>query len=135
MRHVNFLVWVMMGIAVWHFAVFVPDRFWGGIVGAFGAAAIGAVVVGLILAGGEIDDPSLVTALEAIPGALIGLAASWFSARAAKKPTPDAFSRCSASRRYTGLRGWGVSSDACCGGAGVAPAAVESIENQVGKGV
>ena len=44
----NFLVWVMMGIAVWHFAVFVPDRFWGGIVGAFGAAAVGAVVSGLI---------------------------------------------------------------------------------------
>ena len=42
----NLLVWVMMGIAVWHFAVFVPDRFWGGIVGAFGAAAVGAVVVG-----------------------------------------------------------------------------------------
>ena len=36
------LVWVMMGIAVWHFAVFVPDRFWGGIVGAFGAAGWGA---------------------------------------------------------------------------------------------
>ena len=36
---VNLLVWVTMGIAVWHFAVFVPDRFWGGIVGAFGAAA------------------------------------------------------------------------------------------------
>ena len=32
------LVWVMMGIAIWHFAVFVPDRFWGGIVGAFVAA-------------------------------------------------------------------------------------------------
>jgi hypothetical protein len=59
----NFLVWVMMGIAVWHFAVFVPDRFWGGIVGAFGAAAVGSVVVGVILAGGEIDDPSLLTAL------------------------------------------------------------------------
>ena len=43
----NFLVWVMMGIAIWHFAVFVPDRFWGGIVGAFGAAIVGAVVVGL----------------------------------------------------------------------------------------
>ena len=37
----NLLVWVMMGIAIWHFAVFVPDRFWGGIVGAFGAAAVG----------------------------------------------------------------------------------------------
>ena len=29
------VVWVMMGIAVWHFTVFLPDRFWGGIVGAF----------------------------------------------------------------------------------------------------
>jgi outer membrane lipoprotein SlyB len=75
---VNLVVWVMMGIAVWHFAVFVPDRFWGGIVGAFGAAALGAVVVGLALAGGDISDTSIVTALEAVPGALIGLAASWF---------------------------------------------------------
>jgi hypothetical protein len=26
------LVWVMMGIALWHFAIFVPDHFWSGIV-------------------------------------------------------------------------------------------------------
>ena len=31
----SMVVWVMMGIAIWHFTVFVPDRFWGGIVGAF----------------------------------------------------------------------------------------------------
>jgi len=74
---VNLLVWVMMGIAIWHFAVFVPDRFWGGIVGAFGAAALGAVIVGLIVSGGQIDDPDIVTALEAIPGAVLGLGASW----------------------------------------------------------
>jgi hypothetical protein len=73
----NLLIWVMMGIAVWHFAVFMPDRFWGGIVGAFGAAALGAVVFGFLLAGGEINDPSVVTALQAIPGAVIGLAACW----------------------------------------------------------
>jgi hypothetical protein len=73
----NLVVWIMMGIAVWHFAVFVPDRFWGGIVGAFGCAALGAVAVGLPLAGGEINDPSLLTALEAVPGALIGLGACW----------------------------------------------------------
>jgi hypothetical protein len=74
----NILVWVMMGIAIWHFAVFLPDHFWGGIVGAFGAAALGAVIVGLALAGGEIDDPSIVTALQAVPGALLGLAAAYF---------------------------------------------------------
>lgn len=73
----NLLVWIMMGIAVWHFAVFVPDRFWGGIVGAFGAAAVGAVIFGLLLAGGDIDDTSVVTAFEGIPGAVIGLAACW----------------------------------------------------------
>ena len=73
----NLVVWVMMGIAVWHFAVFVPDRFWGGIVGAFGAAALGSVAVGLLLAGGEINGPTLVTALQGVPGALIGLVACW----------------------------------------------------------
>ena len=74
----NILVWSMMGIAIWHFAIFVPDRFKGGIVGAFGCAAVGAVVVGVALAGGEIDDASLTTALQAIPGALLGLGACWF---------------------------------------------------------
>ena len=73
----NLLVWITMGIAVWHFAVFVPDRFWGGIVGAFGAAAAGAVLFGLIVSGGDINDTSLTTALQAIPGALLGLGASW----------------------------------------------------------
>jgi hypothetical protein len=73
----NMLVWVMMGIAIWHFAVFVPDHFWGGIVGAFGAAILGAVVIGLALAGGTVDDASLKTALEAIPGAVAGLGASY----------------------------------------------------------
>jgi hypothetical protein len=73
----NLLVWVTMGIAVWHFAVFVPDRFWGGIVGAFGASAAGAVLFGLIVTGGNIEDTSVVTALQAVPGALLGLTANW----------------------------------------------------------
>ncbi len=30
------LGWVMMGLAIWHFTIFLPDRFWGGIVGALG---------------------------------------------------------------------------------------------------
>jgi len=30
----SLLVWAMLGIAVWHFAVLVPDRFTGGIIGA-----------------------------------------------------------------------------------------------------
>src|SRR3954468_12315147 len=81
----SLLVWVMMGIAVWHFTVFVPDRFWGGIVGALLAAAIAAAIFGLIVNGGNVpgqDDINLAQALIAIPGAAIGLALSyWYGAR------------------------------------------------------
>jgi len=45
------LVWVMMGIAVWHFAVFVPDRFYGGIVLAFFVAVAGSALFGLVVNG------------------------------------------------------------------------------------
>jgi hypothetical protein len=74
------VVWVMMGIAVWHFSVFVPDRFWGGIVGAFLAAVIAAAVFGFAVNGATVpgrDDTELVQALIAIPGALIGLGLSY----------------------------------------------------------
>ena len=43
------LVWFTMGIALWHFTVFLPDRFWQGIVGAFIGAVIGAIVFGAIV--------------------------------------------------------------------------------------
>jgi hypothetical protein len=76
------LVWVMTGLAVWHFTVFLPDRFWGGIVGAFLAALVGAFLFGLIVNLGSIpgeSDMSLLTALEAIPGALLGMAVAWWA--------------------------------------------------------
>lgn len=68
--------WVMMGLALWHFTIFVPDRFWGGIVGAFVAAILGSVLFGLIVNGFVIPsraDTTIVSAVEAIPGTLIGL--------------------------------------------------------------
>jgi hypothetical protein len=71
------LVWFTMGIALWHFTVFVPDRFRGGIVGAFVGAAIGAMISGAIaqIATGEsIGSTDIATALYAVPGTLIGLA-------------------------------------------------------------
>jgi len=71
------LAWVMMGLAVWHFTVFVPDRFWGGIVGAFAGALAGSFVFGFIVNGFTIPgthDTHLITALEGIPGAIIGMA-------------------------------------------------------------
>jgi hypothetical protein len=68
----------MIGLAIWHFTIFVPDRFWGGIVGAFLGALIGSIIVGLLVNGFTIpgqDDTDLLTALEAVPGALAGIAA------------------------------------------------------------
>jgi ribose/xylose/arabinose/galactoside ABC-type transport system permease subunit len=71
------LAWVMMGLALWHFTIWLPDRYWGGIVGAFLGAVIGAVLFGLIINGLHIPGrhaTHLSTALEAIPGTLIGMA-------------------------------------------------------------
>jgi hypothetical protein len=70
------LAWVMMGLALWHFTIWLPDRYWGGIVGAFlgalfGSAIFGFLVNGLVIPGRH--DTHLTTALEAIPGALIGI--------------------------------------------------------------
>jgi len=76
----SMLVWVMMGIAIWHFMVFVPDRFWGGIVGAFVVAMVGAAIFGFVAAGFTVpgrNDTDLEQALIAVPGALIALGASW----------------------------------------------------------
>jgi hypothetical protein len=70
------LAWVMMGLALWHFTIWLPDRFWGGIVGAFVGALVGSVVFGLLVNGFVIPgrhDTDLATALEAIPGAIIGI--------------------------------------------------------------
>ena len=73
--------WVMMGLAIWHFTIWVPDRFWGGIVGAFVFAILGSVVFGLIINGFTVpgrDDTTIVSAIEAIPGALIALGLCYF---------------------------------------------------------
>jgi hypothetical protein len=76
------LGWVIMGLAIWHFTIFLPDRFWGGIVGAFVGSLVGAIVVGLVIysvkvsslkiPGEKATDVGIV--LYAIPGALIGMA-------------------------------------------------------------
>ena len=70
------LVWVMMGIALWHFAIFVPDHFWSGIVGAFLGAVIGSLLFGFLVNGLTVpgqDDTNILQAFVAIPGALLGM--------------------------------------------------------------
>jgi hypothetical protein len=72
------LVWFATGIAIWHFTVFIPDRFWGGIVGALLGATTGAMITGAIAqiaSGRGIGETDLGTVLVAIPGTLLGLAA------------------------------------------------------------
>jgi ABC-type Fe3+ transport system permease subunit len=76
------LGWVMMGLAIWHYTIFLPDRFWGGIVGAFVGSLVGSVVVGLIIYGVKVSSlripgeraTNIGVVLYAVPGALIGIA-------------------------------------------------------------
>jgi hypothetical protein len=89
----SMVVWVMMGIALWHFTIFVPDRFYGGIVGAFGAAILGSAIFGYVVSGFSIpgqDDTTLVSAFIAIPGTAIALALSWwYGAKNETERRPD----------------------------------------------
>jgi hypothetical protein len=71
------LVWVTTGVAIWHFTVFIPDRFWGGIVGALLGATAGALVTGALgqlATGDSIGETGIETVLFAIPGTALGLA-------------------------------------------------------------
>jgi len=76
------LGWFVMGLAVWHYTIWLPDRFWGGIVGALVGSLVGSLVFGLIvfsvkvsalrIPGEKATDIGVV--LYAIPGSLIGMA-------------------------------------------------------------
>ena len=80
------LGWVMMGLALWHFTIFLPDRFWGGIVGAFVGSLLGAVIAGLLIYGvkvGTLAIPGeratdIKVVLYAVPGALVGIALVYY---------------------------------------------------------
>jgi hypothetical protein len=77
---VSVLVWAMIGIAVWHLAVLLPDRFVGGIVGAFLAATAGALATGYLLPAPGVaaaNPPGAIQVVWALPGALGALAVSY----------------------------------------------------------
>ncbi len=72
------LVWFTTGVALWHFTVLLPDRFWGGIVGALLGAVTGAVITGAvaqIAIGESIGQTGIETVIFAVPGTLLGLGA------------------------------------------------------------
>jgi hypothetical protein len=80
-----FFVWTLVGLAIWHFCVLVPDRFAGGIVGALLASIAGAYLTGLLLPQPGVpatNPPGTTEALWPIPGALAALSVSyWYGAR------------------------------------------------------
>lgn len=70
------LVMFTMGLAIWHFCILFPDRYFGGVVGALGGAIVGSYVFGLIFqiaAGRGVESADLATALVAVPGAVAGM--------------------------------------------------------------
>ena len=72
------LVWFTTGVALWHCTVFIPDRFWGGIVGALLGATAGSMATGAIAQaamGRSLGETDISTLLVALPGCLIGLRA------------------------------------------------------------
>jgi hypothetical protein len=87
------LAWIIMGLALWHFTIWLPDRSWGGIVGALLGALAGAALFGLVVNGFVIPGrhaTHLYTALEAIPGALIGMALVYAEGVRRERTTPSA---------------------------------------------
>jgi hypothetical protein len=71
------LAWTMMGLALWHFTIFIPDHFWGGIVGAFLGSVFGAILFGFVINGLSVpgqSDTTILTSIEAVPGSILGVA-------------------------------------------------------------
>jgi hypothetical protein len=86
----------MIGVALWHLAVLVPDRFYGGIVGALVAAIGGALVSGYLLPSPGIpphNPPGITEALWPIPGALFSLLITYAygarRGRTERTPSPE----------------------------------------------
>jgi hypothetical protein len=45
------IVWVCAATALWHFTILIPDRFYGGLIGALMAANGGACIAGALILG------------------------------------------------------------------------------------
>jgi hypothetical protein len=88
LKGMSVLVWTMIALAFWHFTVLVPDRFWGGIVGALFVALAGAYATGFLLPTPGVpaaNPPGLGAALWPTPGTLLALGASYAAGRRAEE--------------------------------------------------
>jgi hypothetical protein len=88
------LGWVIMGLSIWHFTIWLPDRFWGGIVGAFVGSLVGGVLSGFVIYAAKastltvpgIKATDIAVVLYAVPGALIGIALVYFEGIRRERP-------------------------------------------------
>ena len=102
------LAWTMMGLALWHFTIFLPDRCWAGIIGAFLGSVFGALIFGFAINGFTVpgqDETNILTVLEASPARSSASACSTGSApvaRIAKRPASPACRPSSSPARPSG---------------------------------
>lgn len=71
----SILIWFTVALALWHFTIYVPDRFWQGIIGALIGCVIGGMLSGAaieLIMGSGIGDTDLLTFLAAVPGTALG---------------------------------------------------------------
>ena len=94
-------IWSMIGIAIWHFTIFLPDRFAGGIIGAFLAAWLGGLLAGFVFEGLTIpthNPPGMVHVIWAVPGSILGLALCWWIGVRNERRNPHLYPTPSTSR-------------------------------------
>lgn len=72
----SIIIWFTVALALWHFTIFVPDRFWQGIIGALIGCVVGGLISGalveLVILRNHLADTDLVTFVAAVPGTLLG---------------------------------------------------------------
>ena len=77
---ISILVWLSLGLAFWHFCVFMPDRFVGGIAGALTVSLVGATIGGVLLPVPGIpsgNPPGAMTMVGPLVGAPLALGVSY----------------------------------------------------------
>jgi len=86
------VVWLIVGVALWHLTIFVPDRFWQGIVGALLGSMIGAVLTGALVQlalGRGLGETDLITFFAAIPGFFLGAGFIYWIGLRSEEYRPD----------------------------------------------
>ncbi len=83
------VVWFTVALALWHFTIFVPDRFWQGIIGALVGSVTGGVISGFLIQiamGRDLNETDLLTFFAAVPGFVIGAAVVYWVGERTNEP-------------------------------------------------